>query len=336
MKIIRIFKIRVFVLAATLSAGFGFVSPAFAFYYSDYASVIINPDGKVTYLGTLGGNTSTPTDINDSGQVVGYAATEDGSTHAFITGPNGVGMTDLGTLGGYRSQAFGINNSGQVVGVSWTGYSGRHAFITGPNGVGMTDLGTLGGYQSEAHDINNSGQVVGWAGIANNRSHAFITGPNGAGMTDLGTLPGYHCCDSRAEAINDNGQVVGSVAGSRVFITGPNGVGMTDLMGSLSVYQVYDINATGQVVGSFEVYPGFRFQNAFITGPGEFNIPSSSSAAYGINDAGQAVGHFETSDVHDSHASSQVPMVRPISHPMGICRMDIILSVLTRSITGGR
>ena len=31
-----------------------------------------------------------------SGQVVGYSSTATGESHAFITGPNGVGMTDLG------------------------------------------------------------------------------------------------------------------------------------------------------------------------------------------------------------------------------------------------
>ena len=39
-----------------------------------------------------------------------------GGNHAFLTGPNGVGMTDLGTLGGGSSLAFGINDAGQVVG----------------------------------------------------------------------------------------------------------------------------------------------------------------------------------------------------------------------------
>ena len=38
--------------------------------------------------------------------------------HAFITGPNGMGMKTCGTLGGFQTWANGINDAGQVVG--WT------------------------------------------------------------------------------------------------------------------------------------------------------------------------------------------------------------------------
>ena len=147
--------------------------------------------------------------INDAGQVVGYSDTAAGAQHAFITGPNGVGMTDLGTLGGGYSYAYGINDAGQVVGYSDTAAGARHAFITGPNGVGMTDLGTLGGGYSFAYGINDAGQVVGYSNTAAGAQHAFITGPNGVGMTDLNSLvnlPGGVVLTD-ATGINNHGQV---------------------------------------------------------------------------------------------------------------------------------
>jgi probable HAF family extracellular repeat protein len=145
--------------------------------------------------------------------VVGLSNTATGLAHAFITGPNGVGMTDLGTLGGGYSEAHGINGAGQVVGESDTAAGARHAFITGPNGVDITDLGTLAGGSSLASGINDAGQVVGWSITAAGAYQAFITGPNGVGMTDLNSLvsqPGGVVL-SEATGINNHGQVAANI-----------------------------------------------------------------------------------------------------------------------------
>ena len=195
-----------FAAAVFLCTSLGFATPVFA------NSAILNPDGTLTYLRTLGGPDSLAYGINDAGQVTGFAKTRDGSQHAFITDPNGVGMTDLGTLGGGASSAYGINDAGQVAGSSITKDGSTHAFITGPNGMGMTDRGTLGGPDSLAYDINDVGQVVGTSTTQDGSVHAFVTGPDGVGMTDLNSLlrvglpAGGVLGDARD--INNHGQVL--------------------------------------------------------------------------------------------------------------------------------
>lgn len=299
MKTIYGFKMRSFILAAALGAGVGFVSSASAI---DHSYIVDLNSKTAVDLGSLGGSTYAEA-INDAGQIAGYFETRGGSPHAFITGPNGVGMTDLGTLDGDYSVANNINNGGQVVGYFETSGGSDHAFITGPNGVGMTDLGTLGGDYSVANSINNAGQVVGSYRASDGSQHAFITGPNGVGMTDLGFPDGSW---SSAIGINDAGQVVGSFSigsSAYAFITGPNGVGITDL-GAFSFAE--DINALGQVVG------GIPFQS-FITGPdgvGKTELGSlmgegtliADTFGVAINNSGQIVGQSGAGEFGNEHA----------------------------------
>jgi len=154
-----------------------------------------------TDLGDLpGGYTqSYPSDVNASGQVVGYSYPNTSCYHAFLT-VNDV-MQDLGTLGGQCSQATAINDAGQVVGWAYNASNRQRAFIY-TNGA-MVELGTLGGADSYAVAINSAGVVTGYSLTANGQWHAFSYA-NGV-MTDLGAINQY----SQGYDINDGGTVVG-------------------------------------------------------------------------------------------------------------------------------
>lgn len=151
----------------------------------------------MTDLGSLGGDRSTASDINDRGQVVGKSTNEQGWQHAFVW-QDGV-MTALEPMpwGGYGN---GINSRGQVVGSFYTDAGEQHAYIW-EDGV-TTDLGTFGVPDSYgwASDVNNQGQAVGLF-----PPYGFLW-EDGV-LLDLETLGGS---EAAASAINDRGQVVGN------------------------------------------------------------------------------------------------------------------------------
>ena len=252
-------------------------------------------------LGTLVGrydNLATATDINDSGQVVGYGRNES-FYHAIIW--NDTTATKLPTpAGGWwgwteNEKAYGINNSGQVVGVSLA-VNGFDFHATIWNGTTPTDLGAPGGRYSLATGINNSGQVVGVS--LGSPTHAIIW--NGTTPTVLGDLGGTY---SWATGINDSGQVVGSsLTSDRItHATIWNGTTPTDL-GTLggNASEATGINNAGQVVGSSLTSDGITHATIWNgTTPTDLNNFLSVSdvnagwvlrEANGINDNGWLVG----------------------------------------------
>ena len=272
-------------------------------------------DGRITDLGTLGGPNSSIGFVsrpNDMGLLSGNAQNSQPDPNGENWGVN-FGCTPSGTvpcngfqyefrgfewragvirplptLGGNNEAAFGGgNDEGQIVGMSETANVDKKCqsapfydsatnqvinldqqldwrpVVWGPT-YGETHRLPLhsGDHVGIATAINDEDEVVGGSGICTPPSfgavkHALLW--RGGSMIDLGSLGGSY--DNFGTAINDRGQVVG----------------WSDLPG--------DSLTTGTT-------HAFFWQNGAISDLGTLqgDTSSSSSFAYGINDAGQVVG----------------------------------------------
>ena len=251
-------------------------------------NAVLFKNGQVINLGTLpGGYESMALDINNRGQVSGFASNGIPDPFSFFgwgtqsrsfIWQHGV-MQDIGTLGGPDAVSTTLNARGQITGQSYTnatpnpttGSPTLDPFLW-ENGH-MRDLGTLGGTQGFANWLNDRGEVVGNSNLAGDQTHhPFLW--DGKRLLDLGTLGGSN---GEANWINDAGAVVGR-ADTPVTLAPPlpqqvyhatlwkNGV-VTDL-GTVSsegckTSIAFGINDRNQVVGSSGHCPGGAF-NAFL------------------------------------------------------------------------
>lgn len=197
--------------------------------------------GEVQLLGTLGGARSAAFDINDHGQIVGWADAgpaepgDDTQMRAFLYS-NGV-MTNLGGLGA-GSSAFKINNAGTVAGIAWiVAHEESRAFVY-TESAGMQVIGTFGGRFSHSLDLDASGRVLGEADDASGTWHNFIY-ENGV-MTRL-DIPG----DERVQGFLPDGGYFGSNYRDSYAYTVHDGV-LTVLP---EFYGLITVTANGTLVG---------------------------------------------------------------------------------------
>ena len=229
-------------------------------------------NGVMTALPTLGGNQGFATEVNDRGQIVGWAETpvvdptcnepQKLQFRAVLWEPKAGEKHELPPLAGdSASAATAINERGQVVGISGDcdvavgRFSARHAVIWDHGKA--TELPNLGGTAWHTPmAINEHGDIVGFSNPPDNGdgaflAHAFLWTKND-GITDLKTLPGD--ATSQALSINSRGQVVGLSSGAvnRAFLW-QNGVltNLNDLKGDFpdSLVSAQDINEEGQITG---------------------------------------------------------------------------------------
>ena len=175
-------------------------------------------NGKVRVLPLLpGDNVGGAYAINNQGDVLIHSERRENAQAALWRAGR---LIRLGTLGGRESHVVAANEKGQVIGYSTTspdnpGGVAEHPFVW-RNGK-IRDLGTLPGYHSgRPTAINRRGQIVGFCYNGPNfhydapfRDQRAFVWDNGK-MRDLGALPGDRY--SRAEGINNSGQIIGESA----------------------------------------------------------------------------------------------------------------------------
>lgn len=260
-------------------------------------------NGTTTDLGTLGGTSSLALNINDSGEVVGWADDAANTTHGFLYNGSMVNLSPGSVTGG----AQGINVSGQVVGWYSNGGSGTQAFLYS-SGV-ETNLGTFPtGSNTYPLSINTGGQVVGYTyqqGITAEQPFQIQSG-----TTTITNFSGAF------QMITASGQIVGGhYLSDTVWHAYSNGA-VTDL-GTLggSNSWAYGINTTGQMVGDSNTASGadhgFIYSNGTMTDLNTLIDPTlgwTLQTAYAINDNGQIVGWgTNASGATDAFLLSAVP-----------------------------
>ena len=192
----------------------------------DWRAVVWN-NGQSTELGALAGSSYWGANaVNNAGQVVGAAARQSDNTVQPVIWTQGVASNlDAPWTHSYSIQAYGLNNAGQVVGSTKVPNDvDYYRAVEWDHGVPTLLDMPSGYYASEAKGINDAGQVVGFM-LSHDASIGFraVTWIDGQ-VVDLNSLLPASVVDegwvlTGANAINDNGQIVGQAFNAKTSVT---------------------------------------------------------------------------------------------------------------------
>lgn len=297
-------------------------------------------DGKLTDLGTLGGDDSFGFWINNQDDIAGVAedGTVDPKTGFFnqraALWRDGT-ITDLGSFGGPQSFAFAINNRGEVTGGANTAVPDSfslfsiffptdketHAFWW-DDGV-LHDIGTLGGPDAFGLFINDRSEVAGFSftdynvrsNLGTPAIHGFVW--SHGKMFDVGTFGGDF---SSVNFLNNRGQAVGTAnlvgdAASHAFLWDRGHLRDLGTLGGTASAANW-ISDAGQVVGQANLngdqhFHAFSWRKGHMRDLGTVDGDACSSALTN-NSSREVVGisgdcAFQT--VHGFYVKGNGPMV---------------------------
>jgi probable HAF family extracellular repeat protein len=145
-------------------------------------------------------------DMNAAGEVVLTVEDDTGTAAQLYVWQSGATLIEGGPIAWSSSPK--INDAGLVVGATATRDAEEEDAECGFVWDTRTGRRTTIGIGVSPRDVNGNGQVTGVWSDGDVR-HAFLW-DSSSGLVDLGTVPGYD--DSYGEAINDQGQVIGSAS----------------------------------------------------------------------------------------------------------------------------
>lgn len=253
----------------------------------------------ITDIGSLGGDMSVATAINESGVIIGYSRTKSGRIHAMYWHADVI--HDIETVGGRNSYATGINSRGVIVGnYSYSIHHFVRAFLW--HYGYMKELRASKSIATSATGINDAGVVSGSYTTSPGTPKACVW--NAVGVNDL---PKQIASGSEANGVGPNGAVVGALIAdtmdrSRACFWQRQSMIRLPVPASANASMANGINMRGIVVGSIEIngelYPcEWRHRNTWQL----VLLPGSQGEAKAVNNVSDIVG---CSDVlrHATHA----------------------------------
>lgn len=242
----------------------------FGFLYRDGTfSRIDYPYARGTYL----------TAINDRGDIAGTAdfSNTDGPSISFVYRDGA--FTPIQVPGALLTEVLGINNRGDMVGYYWDSNEQSHAFVYRH---GTFEAFAVPGTDSTLpRGINDRDEIVGGYSTSN-------SGPSIAFLDDAGAFttiaaPGPADAGAFGSAINNRGQIVGTIAYGGYF-------GIVSTVGFVETKGVVET----------VIVPGSQFDTPY--------GPRVLTSITGINDHGVITGSWYQNDISAMHGFIGIPV----------------------------